>query len=416
LEGSRWFVDAWDGTVCLCIQVFTATLGSQHIRTLVAARNKQHIKHKIIRLPAQPQSLLTADTAGAAAVNGTAAGQLQAASCRQGASAQQGGSVGRGSGNSSGAKAHGAAAVARRSAGSDSDSWDSSSGDERQLQAAKKDSANSSTGSKQTRSGRRSVHASSAGRSVQRNSSMQERLAAVRQARQVQEDDHQAQHQQQVDPRDYTDPDHLGAGVFRATTEQQQLYKAFMADIKAHAQGASSSSYSQEPGLLELQVLRPRPPAVAVAAAKGSSAISIGVERAGSARVPFAQDQNCGIGSSSTGQPMMPGCAASQTQHQLTDMGHRAPSYSAVAAKQQGMSSGACTAAAIAAGSEPAVVRGAGAVRELHRGSLADATIAAIKRPLTVEQAHRLKRQQQQLAARRGQGRTGSPDLLDKIY
>lgn len=56
-------------------------------------------------------------------------------------------------------------------------------------------------------------------------------------------------------------------------------------------------------------------------------------------------------------------------------------------------------------------------MRELHRGSLGDATTAAIKRPLTVEQARRLKRQQQQqLAAKRSQGHLGSPDLLDKLY
>lgn len=283
-------------SVCI-IQVFTATLGPQHIRTLVAARNEQHIKHKIIKLPAQPQEHLTANTAGAgaAAINNASAGELTA-SGRRSRLAQQGSSSARGGSSDLGGKARGAAA-ARLSTGSDSDSWDSSSGDERQAQAAMKDSANSSKDNRQMRSGRRSDRrsaqgSSAGGLSLQHNGSMQERLAAVRQARQVQEEANQGQ--QQLDTRDYTDPDHLGAGVFRATSEQQQLYMAFMADVKAHAQGASSSSYTLEPGLLELQVLRPKPPAVAVAAVRGSSAcggdggafggasvVSVGVERLG---------------------------------------------------------------------------------------------------------------------------------------
>jgi hypothetical protein len=50
------------------------------------------------------------------------------------------------------------------------------------------------------------------------------------------------------------------------------------------------------------------------------------------------------------------------------------------------------------------------AVRELHRGSLADATIAALRKPLTVEQARRLRQSQRFGAKQKG------PDLLDRLY
>lgn len=143
------------------------------------------------------------------------------------------------------------------------------------------------------------------------------------QARQVSEEAAVRQQQQgPVDTRDYTDPDHLGAGVFRATSQQQQLYRSFAADIRAHALGGGG--LSQQPGRLELQVLEARPQAAAAADLEADS--------------------------------------------------------SAV-------------------------------VRELHRGSLADATIGvALRKPLSVEQARRLRQSQRSVAKQKGH------DLLNRLY
>jgi hypothetical protein len=48
----------------------------------------------------------------------------------------------------------------------------------------------------------------------------------------------------------------------------------------------------------------------------------------------------------------------------------------------------------------------------MRRGPLLDATIAKVKKPLTVEQARKLRRQQQQAAGKQ----KGAVTLLDKLY
>lgn len=151
---------------------------------------------------------------------------------------------------------------------------------------------------------------------------MQERLHAVMHARQHNDAAGQLQQRLAADTRDYTDPDHLGAGVFKASSEQQRLYSACLGDIQAHAQGVSSVGYCAQPGRVEMQV---------PAAASG------GVDR-------------------ST------------------------------------------------------------ADKRVQRGKLADATIAAVKKPLSVEQARRLRRRQQQQMKSRGGVGGVADNMLDKLY
>lgn len=313
------------------LQVFCATLGPQHTRTLVTARNEQHIKHKIIKLPADPQDF-PVGPAGCGSSSSTGAIAVSAATNQPSVLAGSRGAVRpQGATGSSSAARQGkgrrgsvAAGAARGTSGSDSDIGSS---DAEQL-----GQRSGRRGSKQQRGrgqagsiGQAGFKAGRRQRQQQGSGSMQERLAAVMQARQVSEEAAVRQQQQQqgpIDTRDYTDPDHLGAGVFRATSQQQQLYRSVAADIRAHAVGGGAPS--QQPGLLELQVLEAKPQVAAAAAALEA---------------------------------------------------------------------------------DPSAV-----VRELHRGSLADATIAALRKPPSVEQARRLRQSQRSAAKQKG------PDLLDRLY
>jgi hypothetical protein len=159
---------------CCRPQVFAASLGPQHPRTLIAARNAMHIQHKLIKLPAEagePQDLQRA--------------------------------AGLADGSSSG------------SDGSDS-SDEGGGGRHRKL--------------KQQRGG------------------TQARLSAVVHRGHKGQP---GQQQQEEEVREYTDPDCLGAGVFRASAEARQLFRALQPDIAQHAAGASLAAI----GVLELQTV-----------------------------------------------------------------------------------------------------------------------------------------------------------------
>jgi hypothetical protein len=232
---------------------------------------------------------------------------------------------------------------------------------------------------------------------------MQERLDSVMHARQHKEETAQGQ-QQQEDTRDYTDYDHLGGGVFKATAEQQQLYKAFVADVKAHAQGASSSSsYGQQPGVVEMQVLKPTAAAPLTAAAGGSAGARAVAAAAGaiSSAGSVMGDRLVSAGRAAAAHGRTSGSDSTRTGR----VAGGNPKAGAVGSAG-GMQGGA------------AAELPAGAVRQAVRGPLADATIAAVKKPLSVEQQRRLRRRQQlaAAAAKRGKGNGRDPDLLDKLY
>jgi len=393
---------------CLSCQVFAATLGPQHIRTLVAARNEQHIKHKIIKLPAQPQEqMLTAAGSSPGSSNSPALLTGNTGLGRKQEKAAAGGDLGRG-------RAAGAGAKRSEHTGTDSDD-ESSSGSSEDQEAVRGSSSKGKRGEKKglqngvralghlgqvDQAGGKGPKGSSRGSgSMQRlrhTGSMQERLQAVVHARQYKEEAAAGQLQQaQVDIRDYTDADHLGAGVFRATAEQRQLYKTLYADIAAHAQGLSSSSYSSCPGLVEVQVLPHGLPASAAAAALAG--VGAGGTRVAPAALPAGTSHAAAAG----------GFASAGTIHSGV-WAAPAVSSASLGRQERGTSS-----------SSTLPPTASQAVRHVMKGPLADATIAAVKKPLSLEQARRLRRQQQQqqLAARkRGLMRSGSPDMLDKVY
>jgi hypothetical protein len=234
---------------------------------------------------------------------------------------------------------------------------------------------------------------------------MQERLDSVIHARQHKEETAQGQ-QQQEDTRDYTDYDHLGGGVFKATAEQQQLYKAFVADVKAHAQGvSSSSSYGQQPGVVEMQVLKPTAAPLTAAAGAGGST--------GARAVAAAAGAISSAGNVMGDRLVSAGRAAAA-------LGRTTGSDSTRTGRVAGANpkAGAAGSAGSIQGGAAAVELPAGAVRQAAMGPLADATIAAVKKPLSVEQQRRLRRRQQlaAAAAKRGKGNGRDPDLLDKLY
>lgn len=211
-------------------QVFADTLGSQHTRTLVAARNEQHIKHKIIKLPAQPQELMAANPAAAAL---TAPGASKPTAPTIAARGQQAApALIRG--------AAGAAAITarqqsrRNAADSDLEGSSSSSDDDAAFKHSKRGAqlGGQRQGRKPLKPGgggksiskggpRAGTSSSASSRGVQQHmGSMQERLQATMQSRQHKEERAAAAlagSGQHAEARDYTDPDHLGAGVFRAT-------------------------------------------------------------------------------------------------------------------------------------------------------------------------------------------------------
>eukprot|EP00878_Enallax_costatus_P035247 GHUV01039261.1.p1 GENE.GHUV01039261.1~~GHUV01039261.1.p1 ORF type:complete len:260 (+),score=83.57 GHUV01039261.1:352-1131(+) len=195
--------------------VLTECLGPSHPRTVVAARNAQHIKHKIIKLSAEAQQLL--DSSAAAlnqqqkGVGGHSSPSRQAAVDQQ----QGQGTSGRGPGKERRKKRSGRP----RGKGSGDDSIISTSESESSSEGDSRDSRNS-----------QGPDASTAARGNRRGAgSMQDRLAAVSENRL-----HKAASancgrnadgkQQYVDTREYTDPDYLGSGVFKASPEQKRLY------------------------------------------------------------------------------------------------------------------------------------------------------------------------------------------------
>lgn len=437
---------------CL-LQVFATSLGPQHIRTLVAARNEQHIKHKIIKFPSQPQELLARDTGTCSkSADHHASNQPQATGTTSKGTLAKQRAV-------SSAKADRSRGYQGSDSGDDSDGSMSSSASNAEQRPAGKAGGQRKQGQGKGKSGTGGQRGSSPGRgktsnpdsrgatrsankatrSLQHNGSMQERLQAVMQARQHNEAASQGQHGQLVETRDYTDPAHLGAGVFKATPQQRQLYKALLGDIKAHAQGISSSSYQQQPGLVELQVVRPSAasatgsastagaqPWGCVEATDGKAEVLGGSSSRGNSDDASAAPTAAVAGRSSSHPPGVRALkAASSSAGSLerqpggSSGKARAPSASHPAAA--GAVRGSAHASAHAAGGPrpPATAAaGHGDVRHVYRGPLADATIAAVKRPLGAAQARRLKRQQAAAvaAAKKGQGRPGGPDMLDKLY
>lgn len=295
-------------------QVLDECLGPGHPRSLAAARNAQHIRHKIIKLPAEPQELMQRAEAatnqqghlGAARGVGEVAGRARRKTQSKKQTRQQG-------------------ADNRSSSSSEADSSSS-------------DTSNSEDGAapKVRRSRHAATKSGSTGnrRGVVRPGSMQERLQAVSYNRLKKAavasgsvSTAGSSKQQHVDTREYTDPDYLGSGVFKASREQRQLYEAVKADISSHARASSHSKL--EPTLVEMQVVSP------------------------------------GV------LPGIPSAAAAVVDSSSCNVGSRPPSAAPLGA-------------AGAAGGQLA-----------RRGPLLDSTVAAVKKPLTVEEARRLRRTQQ---------------------
>eukprot|EP00879_Flechtneria_rotunda_P017129 GHRR01017939.1.p1 GENE.GHRR01017939.1~~GHRR01017939.1.p1 ORF type:complete len:423 (+),score=214.48 GHRR01017939.1:503-1771(+) len=217
--------------------------------------------------------------------------------------------------------------------------------------------------------------------------------AAVKQGAQQQQ---WGKKQQQQAWYEYTHLNHLGQGVFRASLEQRQLYEAMKSDIAAHAHADSSSKL--QPGTVELQVA---PAAFMMQANRQATAAS-------SQRVDQQQESSDSAVSSITQR-------AANTAKSVISAG---PGRTTAAAGQLTSAEPATTAAAksIEPVTEPdQACSGIALAHVLRRGALsADATIVAVKKPLSVEQARRLRQQQQQRSKQADKTTGGS--LLDKVY
>jgi hypothetical protein len=225
------------------------------------------------------------------------------------------------------------------------------------------------------------------------------------------------------------------------------VYKALLGDIKAHAQGISNSSYMQQPGRVELQVLAPPAAAMFIgatsAAGAGASAAAAQPwgrsEAANEKATMLGGSSSRGISGAASAAPTAAAAGRSSSQPQAARAIKAASSSAGSMERQPGGSSGKAYTPPVslpaAAGGLPGSayrdVDAAGVprspataaacqgdVRHVYRGPLADATIAAVKKPLGAVQARRLKRQQAAAAAaaRKGQGRPAGPDMLDKLY
>jgi hypothetical protein len=375
----------------LLLQVFSGALGPSHPRTLVAARNAQHIKHKLIKLPAEPQELLQycnkpiteTGTAAAARRQGKAAGSKAGkGNARAGVS----------SSSSNSKKRRGR----KRGAGASDDDDAASSSSSGLAAGTSSDDSSSGKSPGRGRSNKGKVAAGAAGRAVQpdtsskravqRSGSMQERLQAIMKSRKQQPGSSdgsaeaaalspiaeaggkqckQQQQQQPTEWREYTHVDHLGAGVFRASQQQRALYESLKPDIEAHARAASCL----------------------VGSSRSSSSSGVGQIGSGS---------SCGVVEMQVLLPaVVPARPASASPPPMSNQQQQ---------QQHGLAAGSPEAAAAAAAAVPAG-------HLLRRGPLLDATIAKVKKPLTVEQARKLRRQQQQAAGKRAPG-----GLLDKLY
>jgi hypothetical protein len=426
-------------TTPLLLQVFAGALGSSHPRTLVAARNAQHIKHKLIKLPAEPQELLQHSSTAAGESNPAAAAAAAARKAAKAAGSKLGkGPSGAGAGSKSSSKRKKMRAAA---AGGDAEGTGSSSsglaagtssddssgtGPSRIRNKGKSAAAAASTAGQKHIAGSRGVQSISR-HSVQRSGSMQERLQAVMKSRQQQpsndgsnagalgassptaldpiaeaggggQQSKQRRQQQPVEWREYTHLDHLGAGVFRASQQQRALYESIKPDIEAHARAGSCFA----------------------ASSCSSSSGAGGVRQAGSSSSSSSGSwSGCG-GAGGSGvvemqvllPPVVPARSASAsptpTSSQQQQQGSQTLSgsvagFRAAGSVRPGSPEVAAAAAAAAAGSAGQLMR---------RGPLLDATIAKVKKPLTVEQARKLRRQQQQAAGKQ----KGAVSLLDKLY
>lgn len=206
--------------------VFNRCLGPSHPRTLIAARNVQHIKHKIIKLPAEPQELLSsaADAPAASSALGRQRARQRVKAAAVAVDSEQASTEPRGK--------------PRHSSSSDTSDDFAEAGD----------GGNGTNPELGSRPAPGNQH-----RKGSRNS-MQERLQAVQNKRMgVSNSASRSRNKQVIDAREYTDPDHLGAGVFKASCEQKQLYDAMKPDIAAHAQAVDNNR--QEQPMVEMQVV-----------------------------------------------------------------------------------------------------------------------------------------------------------------
>jgi hypothetical protein len=242
------------------MQVFGSALGPQHPRTLTAARNAHHMRHKIIRLPAAAASA-AAPGGGSSALphvdmgRGSGVPRARNRGARRVLAAGAGGSGG--SGSSASSIEHGSDRDSDCSSDSDcSISISSSSGSKAGVQQQRQQRPRDSSKSKQQRR-------------LARGGSMQDRLQAVVRTRHASGQHAVARVRQQPEQlRDYTDLDCLGSGVSRASLEQRQLLAAMQADIQAARAARAAQQMHGPEGVLELQVAAPSPGPAAAAPAR----------------------------------------------------------------------------------------------------------------------------------------------------
>eukprot|EP00775_Hariotina_reticulata_P013381 gene13381-13508_t len=354
-------------------KVFAASLGPSHPRTVVAAQTGQHIKHKIVKLPAHPEVLM--EHAMAAGYTGSICetGLTGLTKCKQRRTGQgQRSQTGCGTirerwssaKRSRAPAADGSGRMSSRSSSTDDTDEDggatssrccSGSRGMKQLQgqaAHTSDSQASTAGS--------CAHSSSGQKLVS-----QERLQAVSSRRKQLSEDMSARHacspgnstqpQTTLEFREYTHLDHLGAGVFKASLEQRQLFEAVRLDVEAHARAAASQHLSS--GVLEVQIL------------------------------PTRQFAAGGMGQFQS-HPV----AAAESRDPVSAAGPRVAAPSSVGSLPLPSSAGdhCCT---VMAALPAAHAAAAGTAHEVRRGALGDATIAALTKFVTAEEARKKRLQ-----------------------
>jgi len=178
------------------------------------------------------------------------------------------------------------------------------------------------------------------------------------------------QRRRPLELREYTHLDHLGSGVFRASLEQRQLYQALREDVRAHGRAAGSSQLPA--GVVEVQVLAARVEAAGGAAAAGAvtAGLAGGSLVTGEGKVAFpavdVRAANTGSLSGGFGRHLA-GCCCRARRCRFS------------------------------CGGRPAGRAGGAA------GGAGEATLAAVRRPVIVEQCRRLQAAQQRTAGRAAQ-------------